>query len=328
VVASAAAKSGKGGRLVLIGVMAFLLVIAVSAAGLFLAVPMLKDAPFLRDAPFFKDASILKDAAGKDAVVGESRGAGTFETRSDTAGEARSVGSSIDGAGTEAKASGSSLDGASTKTKASGPPPAPAATDSAGLPRSLAAPPAEPDRTESAGSSAIAERAPAPAAAPPRRAPIREIPRVAVIAVGEPMFGGAAEEALETQLGRHGLDLYDERGILELRDAGGAAQIAPSSLLGMVAGRGVDVLVLIDVEPMGQRELDALGRYAYATTARVRVDALLAADGDAIGRGWSSQVEYAEPNAVSKADAAMGSFSTAIAESIEAAWRDHRSGAR
>ena len=87
-----------------------------------------------------------------------------------------------------------------------------------------------------------------------------------MIAVGEPMFGGAAEEALETQLARHGLDLYDERGILELRDAGGAAQIAPSSLLGMVAGRGVDVLVLIDVEPMGQRELDALGRYAYATT--------------------------------------------------------------
>ena len=173
-----------------------------------------------------------------------------------------------------------------------------------------------------------AERAPAPAAAPPRRAPIRENPRIAVVAVGEPMFAGAAEQSLETQLGRHGLDLYDERGILDLRDAGGASRVAPSSLLGMVAGRGVDVLVLIEVEPMSERELDALGRYASATTSRVRVDAYLAADGDAIGRGWSEQVEYAQPNAASKADAAMGGFSTAIAEAIDAAWRDHRAGTR
>jgi hypothetical protein len=164
--------------------------------------------------------------------------------------------------------------------------------------------------------------------APPRRAPIRENPRIAVVAVGEPMFAGAAEQSLETQLGRHGLDLYDERGVLELRDAGGAGRVAPSALLGMVAGRGVDVLVLIDVEPMGERELDALGRYATATTSHIRVDAYLAADGDAIGSGWSEQVEYAQPNAASKADAAMGGFSTAIAEAIEAAWQDHRDGAR
>jgi len=96
----------------------------------------------------------------------------------------------------------------------------------------------------------------------------------------------------------------------------------------MVSGRGVDVMVLIDVQPVGQRDLDALGRYAYATTARVRVDAYLAADGDAIGRGWSQQVEYAEPNAESKADGAMGKVSTDIFDSIDAAWQDFRSGSR
>ena len=73
VAAGATAKSGKGGRLLLIGVMAVMLVIAVSAAGLYLAVPMLKDAPFLRDAPFLKDASFLKDAAGKDDVASDSK---------------------------------------------------------------------------------------------------------------------------------------------------------------------------------------------------------------------------------------------------------------
>jgi hypothetical protein len=332
VAASANAKSGKGGRWLLIGVMAVMLVIAVSAAGLFLAVPMLKDAPFLRDAPFLKDASFLKNAVDEDAVASDSTmaedaaagetparvaesesGAGTFETSSDTATEKQSSDSSL----------ASDVD---AEARTDEPPP----TNAAGLTRSLAGASASSPRAEneSSGSSAIAERAPAPAAAPPRRAPIRESPRIAVVAVGEPMFAGAAEQALETQLGRHGLDLYDERGILELRDVGGAGRVAPSSLLGMVAGRGVDVLVLIDVEPMSERELDALGRYATATTSRIRVDAYLAADGDAIGRGWSEQVEYAQPNAASKADAAMGGFSTAIAEAIDTAWRDHRAGAR
>jgi hypothetical protein len=325
--APAAAKSVKSGRLVLIGVMAVMLVIAVSAAGLYFAVPMLKDAPFLRDAPFLKDASFLKGGgdkatAGSEPVTTENAAAteppsrvaaanesdeGTFEIESDATDEPRSE--------------ESPLDGGAGKTEA-------ATSASTGLTRSLAAPAAPRNRSESAGSNAIAEREPAPATAPPRRAPIRENPRIAVVAVGEPMFAGAAEQALETQLGRHGLDLYDERGILELRDGGGAARIAPSSLLGMVAGRGVDVLVLIDVEPLSERELQALGRFSYATTSRVRVDAYLAADGDAIGRGWSNQVEYAQPNAASKADGAMGGFSTSIAEAIDAAWQDHRAGAR
>jgi hypothetical protein len=157
-----------------------------------------------------------------------------------------------------------------------------------------------------------------------RRAAVRENPRVAVVAVGEPMLAGAAEEALESQLSRHGLDLYDEGGILELRDAGGASSIAPSDLVAIVAERGVDVLVLIDVQPLGQRELRALGRYSYATTSRVRVDAFLAADGDGIGRGWSEQVEYAEPNAERQADGAMGRVSTEVAEEIAAAWDSYR----
>jgi hypothetical protein len=60
----------------------------------------------------------------------------------------------------------------------------------------------------------------------------------------------------------------------------------------------------------------------------VRVDAYLAAAGDALGRGWSQQVEYAELNAGAKAEGAMGNVSTEVAEAIEAAWRDYRAGAR
>ena len=112
----AAAKSGKSGRLVLIGVMAVMLVIAVSAAGLYFAVPMLKDAPFLRDAPFLKDASFLKGdgdtaTAGSEPVTTENAAAtqppsraaanesdeGTFEIESDATDEPRSEKSPLGG---------------------------------------------------------------------------------------------------------------------------------------------------------------------------------------------------------------------------------------
>jgi serine/threonine-protein kinase len=335
IAANAGARSSKGGRWILIGAMAVMLVIAVSAAGFFLAVPMIKDAPFLRDVPFLRDASFMKGAADSDVVATGStvtdtdaasgpvrvadrdRGAGTFAIERPEENEAAAAAQE----GRESKSSSASSAAPSAANSARTSSSSPSAE---GVTRSLAA---SPGRSEA--SDQIAERGPAQEPpAPPRRAPMRANPRVSVVAVGEPMFAGAAEEALEAQLARHGVDLYDERGVIALRDGGGASQIAPSSLLGMVAERGVDVLILIDVEPMGQRELNALGRYSYATTARVRVDAYLAADGDAIGRGWSQQVEYAEPNATSKADGAMGNFSTEIAEAIEGAWQDLRSGAR
>jgi hypothetical protein len=161
-----------------------------------------------------------------------------------------------------------------------------------------------------------------------RRPTLPENPRVSVIAVGEPLLASAAEAALESQLARHGLDLYDERGILELRDAGGAMALGPSEILDIVAQRGVDVLVLIEVEPLRERDLNALGRYASATTSRVRVDAFLAAAGDGIGRGWSQQVEYAEANAERQADSTMGRVSTEVADAIAAAWDSYRAGAR
>jgi hypothetical protein len=167
----------------------------------------------------------------------------------------------------------------------------------------------------------------APAAAPPRPR-LRENPRVVVIAIGEPMLGEAAEEALEAQLARHGFDLYDERGILELRDGGGAASLAPSSLVGIVAERGVDVLILVEAAALGERELLPLNqRYDYATTSRLRVDAFLTAENDAIGRGWSDQVEYTQLNAEVKADQAMGAVSGELAEAVAAAWASYRDGA-
>ena len=146
-----------------------------------------------------------------------------------------------------------------------------------------------------------------------------------MIAVGEAMFAAAAEDALESQLARHGIDLYDERGIIELRDAGGANGVAPSGLLNLVANRGADVMVLIDVERMSERELRTLDRYAYATTvarARRRLSRR---------RRWrrsvaagASRSSTPSPTPRARRTAAMGGVSTAVAEAIDAAWQDHR----
>ena len=96
VAAGATAKSGSGGKWLLIGAMGLMLIVAVSAAGLYLAVPMLKDAPFLRDTPFFKNASLLEDESDTTDVADESAAndagassAGTADSGARAGGEGR-----------------------------------------------------------------------------------------------------------------------------------------------------------------------------------------------------------------------------------------------
>jgi serine/threonine-protein kinase len=327
-VAAAAPRSGGSAiRWLVIGGMAVMLVAAVSAAGLFLGLPLLRGDSD-DEAAAESSMSDVADHSRPEAAGNRRREATTSKdllattddgapssTLDESTGE--SVASEED---QEFEQSAEHVAPASTSSDSgqeSG-----AATAASRAAGTLAASP-----REAGGGEAAAARVPAPAA-PPRRPVIREHPRVAVIAVGEPMLAGAAEQALESQLARHGVDLFDEGGILELRDSGGASSVSPSHLVGVVADRGGDVVVLIEVQPLKERELQALGRYSYATTSRVRVDAFLAADGDGIGRGWSEQIEYAEANAERQADTVMGHMSTQVAESIAAAWKRYRSGAR
>lgn len=151
-----------------------------------------------------------------------------------------------------------------------------------------------------------------------------ETPRVTVIAYGEPSLAAAAEAALESQLARHGFELVDERGLLQLRDLGGSAAVSPSSLVPLLAESDVQVLVLLDAEPVGQRELNALGRWDLATTTRLRVNAFLTADGRSVGRGWNQQAEYTALNVERQADRVVGLLSGDLAEEITAGWAGYR----
>ncbi|HVR30609.1 MAG TPA: serine/threonine-protein kinase [Thermoanaerobaculia bacterium] len=346
-----AAATGRGQRWAIIGGMVVMLVIAVSAAGLFLGRTSWRDGEqeeVARGQVAAADASADTRAAGSSegarGLSGVSPGApaealapasvappaadpeeGPREgsPRSDSSALASEASVMSDGPAGDGLAGSEKERSASVDASAP-----PIARDESGRPAPAADLAASAHGEERRGGAATASRAAAqlaPAGRAPHRAPIRERPRVAVLAIGEPTLASAAEAALEAQLLRHGLDLYDERGILELRDGGGAAGFAPSALVAIAAERGVDVLVLVDAEPLGERELTPLNRrYDYATTSRLRVDAFLTAEGDGIGRGWSHQVEYTPLNAEARATSLMGRVSNELAGEIGAAWEGHR----
>jgi serine/threonine-protein kinase len=314
----AATSSGSGMRWLIIGAMVLMLVVAVSAGGLFLGRSWLKGA--------FEDITTADaDEAPVASAAPQPRAQPVASAKRESEPAARVEAAPVDAdSNPAAAASQSAPPGAEMRVAA-------APSSQLASPRSLATSSGNAAAAVGGGSqprSAIevpaASRPAAPPAAP-RRPALREKPRVAVMAIGEPTLASAAESALESALRRHGLDLYDERGILELRDAGGADGHAPSALVEIAGERGVDVLVLIDAETLGERELVPLNqRYDYATTSRLRVDAFLTAESDAIGRGWSNQVEYTRLNAETKADQAMGLVSNELAPEIGLVWRTYR----
>ena len=166
-------------------------------------------------------------------------------------------------------------------------------------------------------------------AAPPRRAPIRENPRIAVIAVGEPMFAGAAEEALETQLGAP--RSRPLRRARHSRAARRRRRIAGRALVSARHGRrprrrraGAD-----------RRRADGRARAGRARPLRLRHH--VARSRRRLSRRrrrrHRSRLERAgrvraSPTPRARRTPPWARFSTAIAEAIDAAWQDHRAGAR
>jgi serine/threonine-protein kinase len=186
--------------------------------------------------------------------------------------------------------------------------------------RTSAEPPAE-LASRRAAAEPQEEREPPPAPRRSRR-PLPQHPRVTVVAYGEPSLAAAAEQALESQLERHGFEIVDEQGLLDLRDIGGSGALPPSELLATLDGEDVQAMVLVEATPVGQRELNALGRYDVATTSRLRVTAFGTGAGRALGRGWNEQAEYTSLNAARQAERVIGGLSGEVAAAITALWED------
>jgi hypothetical protein len=140
-------------------------------------------------------------------------------------------------------------------------------------------------------------------------------PIVAVLSTGDPALAGTLEEEIARGLRRDGLDVRSARGALP--SGRGAADLP--RLLPRLADAGFHVVVVADVEFLGERELRFYGRTEIASSVRLRVQAYPVDGGSPLGSGWRDQVEYTPLNAEDRAAAAARSFLPDLAAAIRAA---------
>lgn len=188
------------------------------------------------------------------------------------------------------------------------------------------------DQENAGGSGPQAPPAPAPFHAPPARPTpvLPPDPRVVVIAVGEQRIGTLVEETVTDALQSAGLEVRDNRGslgLIQLLESSGG-QPSVSQLAHSVAGDGFHVLVLAEIDPLGQRQLNYYGRTSVAMTCRVRLHAYSLADQLSLGRGWTGELEYTQRGAAQQVAKSLRPAGAALADEIAEGWSRKRGALR
>ncbi len=133
------------------------------------------------------------------------------------------------------------------------------------------------------------------AGGPSQAAPPRPRPHgTAVVVLGDPLLGGAVERILEKELADAGVQLVDEHAdpAVEAMVAGShGGSWDPAAILSELSHL-CGAVVLVQVEPIAQRELYYLDQETTAWTADVIVSVVDPATGGTIERGCHKRIEY------------------------------------
>jgi hypothetical protein len=174
----------------------------------------------------------------------------------------------------------------------------------------------------------VVEKPPQPPPDPPSVPSLPERPRVAVIAMGDPILAGSLEQEMERRLGRS-LDVADEHGdpeVDELLQREGT-HVSQRALGTRLVKSGFQVLVLLRVEPAEQRTVSAFGVSGSLKAARMRLNAYLLPVNRPVGSGWTEPVEYTELSAPAKARNAFIGPTADLIHDINQDWSQLRAGA-
>jgi serine/threonine-protein kinase len=193
----------------------------------------------------------------------------------------------------------------------------PAKTEAAGATVAVAASPAE---------SAAKGRAAATETRLARREPpaVRSVPRLVIVAVGDPIITRPAEQRLSELLAGEGFELLDAElvpGLSGLRDAIG---VDLAELMRRLKPHA-ELLVLIRAEPLGSQVLTYYGEASTLYSANLQVRAYSVAENRALGAGWREKVDFTSLNAEQQAAQAMRPHLSALINAL-APYRPARRG--
>lgn len=178
--------------------------------------------------------------------------------------------------------------------------------------------PIEATRTEgSTDQEPIPEKSPTENSAN-RDSPVAPPRGTVVVALGESLLAPEVEKYLEHRLAAAGLELVDEKGFPDIAWWSWQSESAPhpaelrDTLRGLAAH-----LVLAQIDYLGDRELEYLGRNDRAFQARVTVMAFDLATGQPLGSSWSENVEYTQLNVGDAASKALRRQTRELAQTLQ-----------
>ena len=180
---------------------------------------------------------------------------------------------------------------------------------------------AEPPQATAAQAAHTAPHAGASGATGPAAAAPPPPPRphgTAVVVLGDPLLGGAVERILEAELAGAGVQLVDEHAdpVVEAMVAGShSGSWDPAAILGELAHLA-GAVVLVQIEPISERELAYLDRVDTAWTADVIVSVVDPATGGTIERGCHRRVEYTAVGVEAQAEKAMAGCGKRLANAL------------
>jgi hypothetical protein len=116
---------------------------------------------------------------------------------------------------------------------------------------------------------------------------------------GDPTVASGVESALENALSEANFGVIDEQFISGVRPGADLASMRQA-----VLADGGNIMVIAEVLPAGQRQLNYSGRRETLTIASLQVSAVLLDERRNLGAPWVQNFEYVALNAPEKARAA------------------------
>ncbi|MDX1570113.1 MAG: serine/threonine-protein kinase [Xanthomonadales bacterium] len=143
-------------------------------------------------------------------------------------------------------------------------------------------------------------------------------PRVVVLSVGDPAITGPVSRMLENKLMGAELDVLDSSFISGLDRAMGPNGVDLGAASSIITDAGGTLLVLAEVEYVGETELQYYGQYSTLYTVNLNVRTYDLQQRRALGPGISEKIDFTSLNAEQKAKEALSPHLARIADSVRA----------
>ena len=142
-------------------------------------------------------------------------------------------------------------------------------------------------------------------------------PRVVVIAIGDRSIAGPVEQLLEDALVADGHVLMDEAFIDGIGQVASDRGVDLPGLSRLIQDQGATVLVLAQIDYLGETGLEYYGQYSTLYSVNLKVRNILLSERRSIGRGWQQKVDFTSLNAGEKATEAVSPFLDQLTDSLK-----------